>query len=399
MTAPALDVLRALHAHTVAAGLPPPAALVGDWWDADAVIAPSIRLRPGFAPPDDPDRYWFGYLGFPVRAGDTPLPPAVGGLTDEILVLRDGHWSHRHVDGSGCAPWIQRALEEPVPPGSASWSASWREPSREPHLAAIEKCLAAIRAGEVYQACLCTRFSGSIRGEPLEFFGDITGRTLPAKSAFLQGDWGSVASFSPESFLRRTGNLVSSAPIKGTLPADAPPELLAASTKDVAENVMIVDLVRNDLGRLARTGSVRVADLLSVVPAPGVWHLVSRVEAIVDPTVGNTEMLRATFPPASVTGTPKLRAMELLGDWEEYPRGVYCGAIGMAGPGRALDLNVAIRTVTLTPSGAATLGVGGGITIDSDPDREWQECLDKAASIVGVTGHTNGRSGESGVLR
>ncbi|MAU82027.1 MULTISPECIES: aminodeoxychorismate synthase component I [Gordonia] len=401
MTTPALDVLRALHAHTAAAGMPPPAALVGDWWDADAVIAPSIRLRPGFAPPDDPDRFWLGYLGFPVRATESPLPPAVGGMTDEILVLRGGRWTHQHVDGAACASWIANALDSgptnaDPENATAAWSARWQPPAREPHLAAIDACLEAIRAGEVYQACVCTHFTGVVTGEPLEFFGDITAATLPAKAAFLQGTWGTVASFSPESFLRRTGNLVSSAPIKGTRAASADPSSLADSAKDVAENVMIVDLVRNDLGRLARTGSVRVADLLSVVAAPGVWHLVSRVEALVDPGVGNTELLRATFPPASVTGTPKLRAMELIADWEQQARGVYCGAVGMAGPGHALDLNVAIRTVTVTPDGSAALGVGGGITIDSDPHHEWQECLDKAASIVGEVG---GRSGRANSLR
>ena len=133
---------------------------------------------------------------------------------------------------------------------------------------------------------------------------------------------------------------------------------------------------------MARTGSVRVERLLEIVGAPGVWHLVSRVGAKLPPEIGNVALLDATFPPASVTGTPKLRAMQLLTDWERDPRGVYCGAVGLAGPGGLLDLNVAIRTVEITPDGSMALGVGGGITADSDPRREWQECLDKAASVV-----------------
>ncbi|MFW0795613.1 aminodeoxychorismate synthase component I [Gordonia sp. CPCC 205515] len=387
MTAPALDVLRTLRASTRAAGLPPPAALVGDWWGADAVIAPSISLRPGLAPPDDPSRFWFGHLGFPVRAMQSPLPTAVGGLTGDILVLRGGRWSYENVDDAPCPSWIQQALDEPTPPPTErTWSAEWVAPQRDPHLAAIEQCLAAIRAGEVYQACVCTQFTGRVTGDPAEFFASLTGSTMPAKAAFLQGHWGTVASFSPETFLRRTGNIVSSSPIKGTVAADVAPDELSSSAKDVAENVMIVDLVRNDLGRVAVTGSVRVPELLAVVRAPGVWHLVSRVEAILDPMVGNNELLRATFPPASVTGTPKIRAAELLAEWEDQPRGVYCGAVGMAGPQRGLDLNVAIRTVALAPDGTAVLGVGGGITIDSDPAREWQECLDKASSIIGHFG-------------
>ncbi len=375
MAATALDVLRALHAHTTAHRLPPPAALIGDWWDADAVIAPSIELRTGVGPPADPDRFWLGYLGFPVRADESTLPQVAGGLTDHLLILRDGVWST-----IGDVPaWALGALVGP----RSGWTAEWTAPQRQPHLDAIENCLDAIRAGEVYQACVCTRFTGTVTGSTVDYFADVTAATAPAKSAFLQGDWGTVASFSPELFLRRTGNIVSSAPIKGTLPAHDDPDRLASSTKDVAENIMIVDLVRNDLGRLAVTGSVRVPDLLSVVSAPGVWHLVSRVQAIVEPGTGTDVLLAATFPPASVTGTPKLRAMELLADWEHGARGVYCGAVGIAGPDHGLDLNVAIRTVSIAPDGTATLGVGGGITIDSDPAAEWQECLDKAASIVG----------------
>ncbi|MCR5978589.1 aminodeoxychorismate synthase component I [Gordonia jinghuaiqii] len=384
MVVPALDALRSLQAETTSRGLPPPAALIGDWYDADAVIAPSIELVPGCTPPDDPDRFWFGYLGFPVRTGESALPANVGGLVDGVLVLRDGAWTQV---GASVPDWALAALDVPAP-RPAPAAARWQPPQREPHLTAIERCLDAIRAGEVYQACVCTRFTGAVSGSPLEYFAELAGATTPTKAAFLQGNWGTVASLSPETFLRRTGNIISSSPIKGTLPADADPDALAASTKDVAENIMIVDLVRNDLGRVAVTGSVRVPELLSVVPAPGVWHLVSRVEAILPPGTGNDALLAAAFPPASVTGTPKLRAMELLDDWEADARGVYCGAIGMAGPGRALDLNVAIRTVEITPDGTAALGVGGGITIDSDPLREWQECLDKAASIVG---HVSGR--------
>ncbi|MFT4085746.1 MAG: aminodeoxychorismate synthase component I [Gordonia sp. (in: high G+C Gram-positive bacteria)] len=388
MSPSALDVLRALGSANAAAGLPPPAALVGDWWGADAVIAPSIELIPGLAPPDRPDRFWFGCLGFPVRAGEAALPEAVGGLTDEVLVLRDGEWTLRRAQGASSSALVEqarstslveRAQRVQTPPPTATWT----PPARDSHLTAVAACREAIAAGEVYQACICTRFDGTLDGDPLAYFADLAAATAPAKSAFLQGDWGAIASFSPESFLRRKGGRVTSSPIKGTLPADADPVLLAASEKDVAENVMIVDLVRNDLGRVAKTGSVTVPELLSVVGAPGVWHLVSTVAAELDDAVGNDALLDATFPPASVTGTPKIRAAELIAEWEQFPRGVYCGAVGMAGPGLELDLNVAIRTVQIAPDGSMSLGVGGGITYDSDPLAEWQECLDKASSIVG----------------
>jgi para-aminobenzoate synthetase component I len=148
---------------------------------------------------------------------------------------------------------------------------------------------------------------------------------------------------------------------------------------------MIVDLVRNDLGRVARTGSVTVPELLAIRPAPGVWHLVSTVSARVPVDPPMAALLDATFPPASVTGTPKARARELLAGWEPQRRGIYCGTVGLASPVAGCELNVAIRTVEFGTDGAAVLGVGGGITADSDPATEWDECLHKAAPIIGTS--------------
>ncbi|WP_415046971.1 aminodeoxychorismate synthase component I [Gordonia sp. (in: high G+C Gram-positive bacteria)] len=423
-------------ARTEADGRPGPAALIGDWCDADAVIAPSIELVPGLLPPDRPDRFWLGHLGFPVHGDQGPLPETAGGLTDGVLMLHDGRWSWVSPVGAALPDWVADLLHasaaapassteptppaepstprtEPTPPAEPStprtepipsaepvrsaatnrveappppaWHAAWTAPERAPHLEAVASCREAIAAGEVYQACICTRFTGELTGAPHDYFADLAAATKPAKAAFLRGAYGAVASLSPESFLSRRGTTVTSSPIKGTVPLDTDPLVLAESTKDVAENVMIVDLVRNDLGRVATTGSVRVPELLTVVGAPGVWHLVSTVSAELPDHVGNDALLAAAFPPASVTGTPKIRAAELIAQWERFPRGVYCGAVGIAGPDGLLDLNVAIRTVQITPDGAMTLGVGGGITYDSDPAAEWQECLDKAASIVSRT--------------
>ena len=125
-------------------------------------------------------------------------------------------------------------------------------------------------------------------------------------------------------------------------------------------------------------------ELLAVRPAPGVWHLVSTVSARVPSTLPMAALLDATFPPASVTGTPKLRARQLLSQWEPHRRGIYCGTVGLASPVAGCELNVAIRTVEFDAAGSAVLGVGGGITADSDPDAEWEECLHKAAPIVGA---------------
>ncbi|WP_051198598.1 aminodeoxychorismate synthase component I [Gordonia shandongensis] len=387
----AVSALGAVVALDVAArrrGVPGPAAVIGDWADADAVIAPTIRIDSGVGPPDRPDRYWFGALSFPVRPSEASLPEVVGGFTDDVLILRDGRWRWRSLSGAPLPDWIADALRSPVDGAPvdgapAAWRARWTAPDRSAHRTAVDRCLASIGRGEVYQACVCTAFTGRLTGRPLDLFVDIAAATVPAKAAWLSGSWGAIASLSPETFLTRRGAHVSSSPIKGTVPADADPTALTASAKDVAENVMIVDLVRNDLGRVAQTGTVTVPDLLTVVGAPGVWHLVSTVAGRLRDDVGNHALLDAAFPPASVTGTPKIRAAELLAEWEDDPRGVYCGAVGLAGPGGLLDLNVAIRTVSATPDGRLVLGVGGGITADSRPDAEWQECLDKAASIVG----------------
>jgi para-aminobenzoate synthetase component 1 len=231
---------------------------------------------------------------------------------------------------------------------------------------------------------VCTQFAGHLDGSPVDFFVEAVERTSPARAAYLAGDWGAVASLSPELFLRRCGETVTSSPIKGTLPRHEDPAALRASVKDVAENIMIVDLVRNDLGRVAMTGTVTATELLAVRPAPGVWHLVSTVSARVGVEVPMAAVLDATFPPASVTGTPKLRARQLLRGWEPHRRGVYCGTVGLASPVAGCELNVAIRTVEFDATGNAVLGVGGGITADSDPDREWDECLHKAAPFLRI---------------
>jgi para-aminobenzoate synthetase component 1 len=282
--------------------------------------------------------------------------------------------------------WLAQALAAPTPPSAPArpYRIDWDAADRRAHRNGVLACLEAIRAGEVYQACVCTQFAGTIAGEPLDFFIDGVARTAPARAAYVAGPWGAVASLSPELFLRRRGEVVTSSPIKGTLPLDAPPSALRASAKDVAENIMIVDLVRNDLGRVAVTGSVTVPELLVVRPAPGVWHLVSTVSALVPVDLPTSALLDAAFPPASVTGTPKLRARQLISRWEQSRRGVYCGTVGLASPVAGCELNVAIRTVEFDSAGNAVLGSGGGITADSDADAEWDECLHKAAPIIGA---------------
>jgi para-aminobenzoate synthetase component 1 len=390
------QVLRAVGDATNRLDLPPPAALTGQWFGALAVIAPSLSVQPVNAAEAFDVRPgshsttvgggWIGYLSYPdpgSRGESARVPEAAGGWTDCVLRCdRERQWWYESLSGAPMPGWLGTALSTPTP--ARAFRIDWDAADRAAHRAGVLACLEAIRAGEVYQACVCTQFSGSIAGDPLDFFLDGVARTAPARAAYLAGPWGAVASLSPELFLCRRGDLVTSSPIKGTLPLYAAPSALRASSKDVAENVMIVDLVRNDLGRVAVTGSVTVPELLVVRPAPGVWHLVSTVSAQVPLELPTSALLEATFPPASITGTPKLRARELISQWEHSRRGVYCGTVGLASPVAGCELNVAIRTVEFDAVGNAVLGSGGGITADSDPDAEWQECLHKAAPIIGA---------------
>ncbi|OBI43808.1 aminodeoxychorismate synthase, component I [Mycobacterium kyorinense] len=393
----AAAVLRAVGEAAQRRGIPPPAALTGDWFGSRAVLAPSVSVRPV----DAVDAFavrpgsgtaavgggWIGYLSYPDPGADGPpsrVPEAAGGWTDCVLRCdRGGQWWFESLSGAAMPGWLAEALATPVPPRTCR--IDWDTGDRDAHRAGVLACLEAIRAGEVYQACVCTQFTGSLSGAPLDFFANAVEQMDPGRAAYLAGPWGAVASLSPELFLCRRGAVVTSSPIKGTLPLDAPPSALRASVKDVAENIMIVDLVRNDLGRVAVTGTVTVPELLVVRPAPGVWHLVSTVSAMVPVDLPTPALLDATFPPASVTGTPKLRARQLISHWESSRRGVYCGTVGLASPVAGCELNVAIRTVEFDTAGNAVLGSGGGITADSDADAEWDECLHKAAPILSAS--------------
>ncbi|MFB1295082.1 aminodeoxychorismate synthase component I [Mycobacterium sp. pW049] len=401
---PAPQVLRALSSATTRLGLAPPAALIGDWFGSTAVVAPSVPVTevsasevfdvtPGNRSDGPVGGGWFGYLSYPDAGADgrgPRIPEAAGGWSDSVLRCdRDGVWWYESLTGAPLFDWMTEALQT-VPPRRAA-VVDWGHADRDAHERGVTSCLDAIAAGEVYQACVCTQFTGRLHGESVDYFAETAERTAPSRAAYLAGDWGAVASLSPELFLRRCGEDVTSSPIKGTLPRDADPAALRASVKDVAENIMIVDLVRNDLGRVARTGSVSVPELLAVRPAPGVWHLVSTVSARVPAELPMATLLEATFPPASVTGTPKRRARELLVGWEPRRRGIYCGTVGLASPVAGCEVNVAIRTVEFAADGTAVLGVGGGITADSDPGREWDECLHKAAPIIGHGAYSRAR--------
>ncbi|HZQ31763.1 MAG TPA: aminodeoxychorismate synthase component I, partial [Mycobacterium sp.] len=240
----------------VASGAPAsPAALIGDWFGSRAVIAPSVVAAPVgrrdvFAAQagagDAIGGGWIGYLSYPDAgsSGELPrIPEVAGGWTDSVLRQdRDEIWWYESLSGAPMPMWLTRALAST--PDRTSCRIDWDDADRDTHRAGVLACLDAIGAGEVYQACVCTQFAGTVLGSPLEFFADAVARTSPARAAFVAGAWGAVASLSPELFLRRRGETVTSSPIKGTVPASAAPSELLSSAKDVAENIMIVDLVR-----------------------------------------------------------------------------------------------------------------------------------------------------------
>jgi len=241
-----------------------------------------------------------------------------------------------------------------------------------------------LRAGNTYQVNFTMRLSGPFSGDPYACFRMMC-RSQPAEYAtFLDTDSLTMASISPELFFSLRGNRILSKPMKGTAAramSEADDrnvrETLHLSEKNRAENIMIVDMVRNDLGRVAKPGSVRVVRQFDVEPYPTVWQMTSTVEART--TAGLKEIMRAVFPCASVTGAPKANTMRIIKKLEGTPRSVYTGAIGYAMPGRRMVFNVAIRTLEVTKGeGTARYGVGGGIVWDSDPASEYEECRSKA---------------------
>ncbi|MFJ4871752.1 chorismate-binding protein [Streptomyces sp. NPDC088757] len=277
----------------------------------------------------------------------------------------------------------------PVPgawrgPAADSWTSSL---DRAAYTAGVRRVREHIARGEVYQANLCRVLTAPLpdpaaadvdaltallaRGNPAPYAGTIR---LPAHGV-------EIATASPELYLRREGALVSSGPIKGT--GRTATDLLP---KDHAENVMIVDLVRNDLGRVSETGSVTVPALCAVEEHPGLVHLVSTVAGVLREDAGWPGLLAATFPPGSVTGAPKSSALRIIEALETAPRGPYCGGVGWvdadAGTG---ELAVGIRTFWIDrPEGVLRFGTGAGITWGSDPDREWEETELKASRLVAI---------------
>ncbi|MGP4044425.1 chorismate-binding protein [Streptomyces sp. 2A115] len=329
------------------------------------------------------------------RFGDLVATGLIDVTGDPSALGSSGFWAvSADFEGRLVCARFEDVRREPVP---APAPGEWRGPAvgdwtssldRDAYTAGVRRIREHIAAGEVYQANLCRVLSAPVAPDAdVDALTAVLARGNPAPHAGtirLPSHGVEIATASPELFLRRSGRVVESGPIKGTGRTEA--DLLG---KDYAENVMIVDLVRNDLGRVCATGTVTVPDLCVVEKHPGLVHLVSTVRGELREDAGWPELLAATFPPGSVTGAPKSSALRIIEALETAPRGPYCGGIGWVDADRGTgELAVGIRTFWIERSAEAAavlrFGSGAGITWGSDPEREWQETELKAARLLAV---------------
>jgi para-aminobenzoate synthetase component 1 len=344
--------------------------------------------------------WWVGFLAYDlgraVERVDERLPDP-GTIPDLLLARYDARLV---LEGDG-ARWVgsaagRRRLEHlldtapapPTTPVDVALGTAGSSLEQDEFEAGVRSIIGLVEAGECYQVNLTRRLEWDHPADGIALHRALMAAN-PAPHAGLlvlprpDGPPVTIASASPERFLAWQGSEVETRPIKGT-GTDA--ARLAASAKDRAENVMIVDLARNDLGRVCEFGSIEVPARFEPEQHPGLWHLVSTVRGTRRADVGLGALVRATFPPASVTGAPKPRVLQAIEDLEPVRRGVYCGATGWIDTERGTgDLAVAIRTFTIA-DGTTSLGVGGGIVADSDPAAEWRETELKAARLLVAAG-------------
>ena len=285
----------------------------------------------------------------------------------------------------------RRALEAETPgypsPGDAGEARFVSNFTRDEYLEAVRRVKEYIYAGDIYQANLSQRFQAPLREHPWTFYRRLRRLNAAPFAAYFNLVQGQVCSSSPERFLKGEGRRVETRPIKGTRPRSDDPaedrrlaEELLASAKDRAELSMIVDLERNDLGRVCEYGSVKVEEHAVIEHYATVHHLVSTVVGELHPGRDVVDLLKASFPGGSITGAPKIRSMEIIDELEPTARSVYTGSIGYLGYNGNFDLNIAIRTI-ICRGGTAYFQVGGGIVADPDPEEEYQETLDKGKAI------------------
>ena len=312
---------------------------------------------------------------------------------------RKGAPYERSLDGAVGHPFRGAAPAPSHPVDSGWWDRRLDVRSsftHEGYLDAVARVREYILAGDIFQTNLSQRFEAPLTESPWQLYGRMRIRNAAPFAAFFDTPDVSVVSASPERFLRvdERGH-VETRPIKGTMPRGFGPEhdgllgqALSESAKDRAENLMIVDLMRNDLSRVCNAGTVRVPELFTLEHYATVHHLVSTVVGELAPGRDALDLLRAAFPGGSITGAPKVRAMEIIAELEPSQRSVYCGSIGYCSVTGALDTSIAIRTV-IAPAGRGRVyfSAGGGIVADSDPEQEYRETLHKARGMIDALGH------------
>ncbi|MDH3461631.1 MAG: aminodeoxychorismate synthase component I, partial [Burkholderiaceae bacterium] len=356
---------------------------------------------------------WVGVLGYdlarqierlPEHAQHDPVLPRQWWLAvDQVLAFHhaSGLWWHATVHGpSERWPWTQpdrpeiwtRTLQRARGslPARTHWHAGPRSlrTSRAQFERGVRAIREAIARGDVLQVNLTRREDADFAGDAWALYEDLVSANPAPFAAYLEGPGFAIASCSPERFLHRRGDGVEARPMKGTVARgvdeagdNAQRQWLAASAKDHAENVMIVDLMRNDLGRVAEVGSVRVPELFALEPYATVWQMVSTVQARLPAGCGVDDLLRACWPPGSVIGAPKVKAMEIIESLEPLRRGWYAGSVGYLDCRGNMDLSVVIRTA-IVAGGRVMLQFGGGIVADSDPAKEWAETVAKGRYLV-----------------
>ncbi|HEH9432098.1 TPA: aminodeoxychorismate synthase component I [Aeromonas sobria] len=342
----------------------------------------------------------FGYdLGrrferLPVQAAtDIAVPDMAVGIYDWALLrnVATGDWQLVHWgDEAGLAKrlaWLEQQQAKPAPAFAlqGSWQSNMSRAEYGEKFARIQAYLA---AGDCYQINLTQRFSAPYQGDEWQAYCLLAAANKAPFSAFIRLPDSALLSLSPERFLLLDGRHIETKPIKGTRPRHPDPATdrqvaleLARADKDRSENLMIVDLLRNDIGRVSRPGSVSVPHLFMVESFPAVHHLVSTIHGELDARWQGVDLLRACFPGGSITGAPKIRAMGIIEELEPQRRNAYCGSIGYLSQHGRMDTSICIRTL-IAEAGRLHCWAGGGIIADSDADSEYQETYDKVARIL-----------------
>jgi para-aminobenzoate synthetase component 1 len=343
----------------------------------------------------DPSSRWHGHFSYELGRLFEDIQDRRERKSDEVLFRFGIDDSATGGRGSRGAAGSERATADAQPAtlqGSAGASPSHlrieRSHTRDAYLRAARRAIDYIAAGDVFQVNLAQQFAVQSHESPASVFARMQLNTPGTFAAFQQFDDVAILSNSPELFFRIDGSSrrIINRPIKGTRPVGPGMyDELVRSPKDRAELAMIVDLQRNDLGRVCEIGSVRVTEPRVIEAHPTVLHGVATIEGILRSRATLVDVLRASFPCGSITGCPKIRAMQIIDELEPWPRDVYCGAIGWVGSDGSCEFNVAIRTMTYR-NGTYTIPVGGGIVADSDPDAEYHETIVKSRAMFAALG-------------